>query len=168
MEAGRPLAVPRRPRTTLAAWTVVVALLAGLVFWFVSSPPRLPTSRDPVLASAPVGQDVYLAVVDGVPDRTLRLSGIMVRVVSQAPVDVEPMLCVDGSPRVTTDPTAFCRRLVAPDGESFGPDDTVVLRVRGEYAGSVLVSRLHLRYRDGIRFGTQPAGSPAQITILGR
>lgn len=168
MEAGRPLEIRRRPRTTLAAWTVVVAALVGLVFWFVTSPPALATTSTTVTASVPVGQDVYVAVVGADPDRTLRISGVKVHVVADVPVEVEPLLCVDGSPKVTTDPATFCTELLAPDGHDLGTGDSIVLRVSGEYAGTARIDRVRLAYREGIRWATQPAGAPAEVVVLGR
>lgn len=168
MEPGGPLEVARRPRARLAVWTVVVAVVLGLVFWFVTSPPALATSDDTVVTSAPVGQDVYLSVAPGESDRTLRLSGVQVHVTAEAPVEVEPLLCVGGSPRVTTDPGAFCDELVPPDDHSFGAGDTIVLRVRGEYAGEVSVDRVRLGFREGLRWGTRAAGAPANVTVLSR
>ncbi|WP_244929087.1 hypothetical protein [Nocardioides sp. W7] len=168
MTVGPTLEVRRRPRTTLAAWTVVVALVVGLVFWFVTNPPALATSDEPVVTSAPAGQDIYLAVASGEPDRTLELSGVRVHVTADAPVEVEPLLCLGGAPRVTSDPRAFCDELVKPDGHALGGDDTVVLRVRGEYAGTVTVDRVRLGFREGLRWGDRAAGAPATIAVLGR
>jgi hypothetical protein len=168
MSAGSPLEVRRRPRTTLAVWTVVMAAVVGLGFWFVTSPPALATTDEPVITSAPVGQDIYVAVVAGDPERTLQLAGVEVHVAAEAPVEVEPLLCRDGSPQVTSDPSAFCGQLLSPDGRSFGAGDTIVLRVHGEYAGTVAVDAVRLGYRDGIRWATQRAGAPAEITVLGR
>lgn len=145
-----------------------MAVVVGLVVWFVTNPRALATSDDPVVTSAPVGQDVYLAVAGGDPDRTLELTGVRVHVSATAPVEVEPLVCVGGSPRVTTDPQAFCQDLVAPEGHSFRGTDSVVLRVRGEYAGVVNVDRVRLGFREGVRWGTRPAGAPATVALLGR
>ncbi|HTW15475.1 MAG TPA: hypothetical protein VMF51_10115 [Nocardioides sp.] len=166
--ADAPLEVRRRPRTALAAWTVAAAAVIGVVVWFVTSPRALATSDEPVVASTPVGQDVYLAVASGEPDRTLELTGVRVHVSSTAPVEVEPLVCVEGSPRVTSDPEAFCQDLVAPEGHSFRGTDSLVLRVRGEYAGVVNVDRVRLGFREGVRWGTRPAGAPATVALLGR
>jgi hypothetical protein len=168
VNTGGPLEVRRRPRSALAVWTVAVAVVLGLVFWFVTSPPVLATSTEPVLASTPVDQDVYVAVVTGDPDRSLTVSGVAVHVAAEMPVEVEPLLCVDGSPRVTSDPTTFCSELVAPDGRTLDGGDTLVLRVRSEYAGVADIDTVRVGYRDGVRWATQPAGAPVRVTVLGR
>lgn len=168
MTAGEALEVRRRPRAALAAWAVVVAIVAGLAFWFVTSPPAPATTDAVVRASTPTGQDVYVAVVPGQADRTLRISGVLVHVDAEVPVEVEPLLCRGGSPRVTSEPAAFCAELVTPDGRGLRPKDSILLRVRGEYAGVTRIDRVRLAYRDGIRRATRPAGAPAEVTVLGR
>lgn len=168
MSAGRPLVVARRPRASLAAWTVAVAAVAGLAFWFATSPPALTTADDAVVASTPVGQDVYVAVAHGEPERTLALAGVHVRVAAEAPVQVDPLLCLGGSPRVTSDPAAFCTDLVEPDGRELGSADAVLLRVRGDHAATVSIDRVRLAFRDGLRWGTRPAGAPAVVDVISR
>lgn len=168
MNQAQPLTVQRRPRTTLAVWTVAVAVVAGLAFWFVSTPPALGTSDTTVAGSTAVGQDLYLGVAPADSDRTLAVSGVRVHVSAEVPVDVEPLLCVGGTPRVSSDAGSFCRDLLTPDGRDLAPGDTIVLRVRGEYAGTVEIDRVRIAYREGVRWGTQEAGSPATVTILGR
>lgn len=168
MDQAQPLIVQRRPRAQLAVWTVALAVVAGLVFWFVSSPPELATSATPVVGTTAVGQDLYLGVAPADPDRTLAVSGVRVHVVADVPVEIDPLLCVGGSPRVSTDASSFCRELIAPDGHELAPGDTIVLRVRGEYAGTVAVDRVRIAYREGARWATQEAGSTSSVTILGR
>jgi hypothetical protein len=168
MNDARPLAVQRRPRATLAVWTVAVTVVAGLTFWFVSTPPALTTSDTLLTGTTPVGRDLYLGVARAPDGRTLAVSGVLVHAAADVPVEVEPLLCVGGSPQVSSDPTTFCRELVSPDGRELGPGDTIVLRVRGEYAGDVSIDPVRIAYREGIRWGTQEAGVPAVVTILGR
>lgn len=168
MNDARPLLVQRRPRTTLAVWTVALAVVVGLVFWFISTPPALATSEQPVTGTTPVGRDLYLGVAGATGDRTLAISGVQVHVDAEVPVEVEPLLCLGGSPRVSSDPSTFCRELVAPDGRELGPGDTIVLRVHGDYAGTASIDRVRIAYREGARWGTQEAGAPAVVTVLGR
>jgi hypothetical protein len=168
VNAGGPLVVRRRPRSALAVWTVAVAAVAGIVFWFVTTTPALATGDEPVVASTPVGQDVYVRVVDGDRGRTIAVSGVQVHVRSEVPIEVEPLLCLGGSPRVTTEPRAFCRDLVAPDGRDLSGADALVIRVNGEYAGTAEIDTVRIGFRDGVRWGTQKAGVPARVTVLGR
>jgi hypothetical protein len=168
MNDAGPLEVRRRPRSALASWTAAVAAVLGVTLWFVTSPPALATSDQVVEASAAVGTDVYVAVYVAESDRTLRIGGVKVHVAASAPVEVEPLLCLGGSPRVTSDAASFCEQLVEPDGHDLGPGDSVVLRVRGGYAATAEIDRVRLAYRDGVRWATQPAGSPARVTVLGR
>lgn len=147
---------------------MAIAVVLALVAWFVTSPPAPATTDEPVVASTPVGQDVYLTTVAGAPGRTLQLSGVQVHVSADVPVEVEPLLCVGGSPRVTSDPAPFCEDLVDLDGRSLTADDSIVLRVRGDYAGTADIRQLRVGYREGARWATRPAGAPARVTILGR
>lgn len=168
MNDAGALEVRRRPRSALAAWTVAVAAVLGVSFWFVTSPPGLVTSERTVEASTPAGTDVYLTVYAAEPDRTLSISGVQVHVRAGLPVEVEPLLCLDGTPHVTSDASPFCRELVAPDGRELGPGDSVLLRVGGQWATTAVIDRVRLAYRDGARWGTQPAGAPARVTVLAR
>ena len=168
MTTSAPLEVQRRPRAALAAGVATAAAVLGLAFWFVNTPPGLASVPAVVTGSTPTGQALYLGVVRADPSRTLHLTGLRVRVVSDAPVTVEPLLCVDGSPAVTSEPDAFCAELVDPEGRTFDRGDTIVLRVLGETPGTVSVDRLRVGFRDGLRWGTRTAGAPARITVLGR
>ena len=145
-----------------------MAVVLGLVFWFVTSPPALATADEPIVTSTPVGQDVYLAVVAGDPDRSLKVAGVQVHVSADVPVEVEPLLCIDGAPRVTSDPSTFCAGLVPPDGEVLDGGDTIVLRVRGDFAGTAAIDAVRVSYREGARWATQTAGAAARVSMLGR
>ncbi|MQW77904.1 hypothetical protein GHK92_18695 [Nocardioides sp. dk4132] len=165
-----PLTVVHRRGARLALTVVVGAAVVGAIAWYANSPASLPTSEQPVLASTPAGVPVHVGVFGAEPDfdRTLALSGVRVRVTSDVPVEVEPLLCRGGSFRVTTVPSTFCADLLDTEGESLTPGDTVVLRISGDHAGTVQIDRVRLAFREGIQRGVRPAGAPSRVTVLGR
>lgn len=163
------LRVPRRPVVGwLVAALVALAAVAGGA-WYTTHPGDLATSGTMVRASTPVGQPVYVGVFAPTDlDRTLRLSGVKVHTTSTVDVDVVPLLCHDGTVGVTSDPSTFCADLVDPEGESFGPGDSIVLRVTGQLPGVATTDRVRLGYRTGLQAATQEAGEQAVVTILAR
>ena len=164
------LEVRRRARTPLAAWTVAVAAVVGVTFWYANSPQELPATDAPVTASTPTGSKLYVGVFTPGADfgRTLHVSGVKVAVTADAPVDVRPLLCVGGAFRTTTDPEAFCDELVTPDGRTLTGRDAVVLEVSSDHPGTIDIATVRVGYRDGVQWATQPAGAPAEITVLER
>ena len=170
MDLPAPLAVTARPRLRLAAGVVAAAAAVGAVASFVSSPAALSTSSDPVLASTPAGTPVHVGVFTPAADfdRTLDLSGVRVRVSSDAPVQVEPLLCRGGSFRVTTVPEVFCDELTGTEGVALGAGDSVVLRVAGDQPGTATIERVRLVFRDGLQRGVRPAGAPSEVVVLPR
>jgi hypothetical protein len=163
------LQVRRRPVVGWVAVLVVAAAAGGGGVWFVTHPGELETSDRTVEAMTPVGQPVYLGVFAPTGfDRTLRLSGVKVHTTSTVEVEVVPLLCHGGTIGVTSDPSTFCSDLVNPEGESFGPGDSIVLRVTGDSAGAAAIDRVRLGYREGIQVATQEAGEPSVVSILAR
>jgi hypothetical protein len=163
------LRVQRHPAFAWAlAGLVAVASLGGGA-WFVTHPEPLPTSDAMVHATTPVGQPVYVGMFTPDDfDRTLRLSGVKVHTTSSVDVDVQPLLCRSGTIGVTTDPASFCADLVDPEGESFGPGDSIVVVVTAQAPGAAVVDRVRLGYREALQADTQEAGQTAIVTILDR
>jgi hypothetical protein len=163
------LQVRQRPVVGWLVVAVVVAAAAAGGSWFATHPQDLETSDRTVEAMTPAGQPVYLGVFEPTGfDRTLHLSGVKVHSTSTVQVEVVPLLCHDGTIGVTSDPATFCSALVNPEGESFGPGDSIVLKVTGESAGAAAIDRVRLGYREGFQAATQEAGEPSVVTIIAR
>jgi hypothetical protein len=164
------LEVPQRGRSRWALLATGVALLVALGVWYVNSPSALPTSNATVNATAVAGQPVYLGVFAATDEfeRTLHLSGVKVHTTANTEVEVVPHLCRNGSLAVTTEPEAFCGELVDPEGQTFGPGDSIVLEVSSEATAIAVIDRIRLGFREGLQWGTREAGSSAIVSIRAR
>jgi len=164
------LVIGLRRRAKLWVGLVIAIVLAGLATWYVNSPSELPTSNSPVQASTTTGRPVYLGMFAGDRgfDRTLHLSGVKVHITANTQVEAVPFLCRDGALSVTTEPEAFCGELVNPEGETFGPGDSIFLKVSGDETAIAVIDAVRLGFREGLQWGTREAGSAAIVTIQGR
>lgn len=169
-DAGAPLEVTARRRAVRWVLVVVIALaLVAVLAWYAAHPPPLATSEADRRASTPVDTPVYVGMFAAPSDRTLDVDGVKVHATANTEVEVAPLLCRGGSPVVTSDPAAFCRELVAPEGNRLEPGDSLVVEVSAARPAVVVVDRLRVGYQDGIRAATQPAGVQyAIVTVLGR
>jgi hypothetical protein len=138
--------------------------------WFANNPRDLPISEETVNATTTVGQPVYIGVFAPAADfdRTLTLSGVKIRTTSNTQVDVVPLLCRGGTVGVTSEPDSFCPTLVNPEGQSLGAGDAIVLEVTGDVAAIAVIDRVRLGFREGLQWGTEPAGLGAIVRVLGR
>jgi hypothetical protein len=101
-------------------------------------------------------------------DRTLQLSGVKVHITANTEVEATPYLCRGGSISVTTEPEAFCEDLVNPEGQAFGPGDSIILEVSGDETAIAVIDAVRLGFREGLQWGTHEAGSAAIVTIRAR
>lgn len=169
MSETRPAPGHRR-RVRIVVLGLVVAVLAGMVVWWVNHPRGLPTSGTTVSASTVTGQPVYVGVFVAPADfdRSLELSGVKVHVTANTRVEVVPLLCRQGSISVTTDPEPFCEALANPENETFGAGDAIVLEVAAEETAIAVIDRVRLGFRERLQWGTQEAGSAAIVSIQAR
>lgn len=167
---GTDLAVRRNPRLALAGGAVVLLGTAALVTWHAHSPAALPVDARTISATTPVGAPIYLGVFPGdlAFTRTLDLSGVKVHTTSNTAVSVTPLLCRDGAPQVTTDPSAFCSELVNPEGQVLGPGDSIVLEVTSDVPAVAVIDPVRLGFREHLQWGTLPAGAGAVVQVLAR
>ncbi len=170
MSSAGPLQVRRRPRSAIVIVAVMSALVLAFATWFANNPRGLPISDENVNASTTVGEPIYVGVFAPAADfgRTLTLSGVKVRTTSNTQVDVVPLLCRGGTVGVTSDPDTFCPALVNPEGQTFGAGDAIVLRVTADVAAIAVIERVRLGFREGLQWGTEPAGGGAIVRVLGR
>ncbi len=166
--AGQGLGVVpgRLWRRGVLAVATVGALL--FVWWFVTTPPALPTREGHVTAVTTVGKPVFVGVWSTGSDfgRELHVAGVRLRADATIAVDLEPLLCRGGSVGVTSDPAPFCRELLDPARATFGPGDSLVVRVVAEEPGAVYLDRPSLAFREGPRWGNREAGTEAVLAIV--
>ncbi|HEU4810765.1 MAG TPA: hypothetical protein VFT00_01370 [Nocardioides sp.] len=155
----------RRSRAWLALWALPVAALVGVGAWFATHPEPLPTSDEAVTASTPVDIPVYVGVFTPT-DRTLDISDVRVRHTGDAVVDV--LVCRDGTVGVTSDPDTFCTGVDDAVDANLTPGDELLLRVSATAPGPVSIDRVEVSYRDGLQWGTDEAGHPVVVNVLGR
>jgi hypothetical protein len=166
-----PLAVaPSRRGWRIAAYVVLLLAMLAVIGWVSTHPKALATSTAQVQAATPVGQPVYVGVFGAPADfgRNLHVSGVRVFATSTADVTITPHVCHGGSVSVTTTPASFCRELGPTEDASLEAGDAIVLEVVGDAPGVVEIDRIRIAYRDGLQWGTQDAGAPAQVSILAR
>lgn len=159
--------MPRRsePSKRSRLWWVLTVigiffLAVGWAVWFLRTPDGLSTTRRTVEGNGVVGEDLYVgmwAVGDNF-DRTIKITDIDVDVDADGDVTVEPKLCTGGTISVTTDAESFCTGLVDADGAEFTSGDSIVLVVTAAEPTTVMLGRLSVSYRDGIRWATRSAG----------
>jgi hypothetical protein len=161
------LAVGLRRRAKLMIVLAIAAVLAALVTWYVNSPSDLPHSDATVNAATTAGRPVYVGMFAGDRgfDRTLQVSGVKVHTTANTPVEVVPYLCRDGALSVTTDPEPFCDELVNPEGQTFGPGDSIVLEVSSDETAIAVIDRVRIGFREGLQWGTLEAGASAIVSI---
>lgn len=175
--SGGGLSAPHLPRPPQQAtwWRALlavlsVAMLVSWVVWYVQTPEDLPTDDQEVRASGVPGTSLYLGMFD-VPDgfaRSLSISGVKLRTVASSDVTVTPWLCRGGTIGVTTSPEQFCAELVDPAGADLSPQDSVVVEVAGDERLVAEIERIEIGFREGLRWGTKPAGhAGAAVTLLG-
>jgi len=160
----------RRTRAGKLLWLVLVLAVGAVAAWYATHPSPLPTTTTAVTASTPVGEPVYVGVLsptDG-SGRTVHIRGIDVDPVGAVPLGVDGKVCKGGALAVTSDPEAFCTRLVDAEGASVGPGDVLVLEISGQTAGEVDLGRVRVTYRDGLQWGSDEAGPPVTVTFLSR
>lgn len=164
------LIVRRDPRLAQIASALILFLVVGVGVWYANSPRDLPTAPRAVQASTPVGQPVYVGVFapSQAFGRTLTISGIKVATTSNTQVEVVPLLCRRGTVGVTSDPAQFCMDVVNPEGESFGPGDDIVLEVTSQEPAVAVIERIRVGFREGLQWGTEEAGAPVIVRVLGR
>lgn len=138
-----------------------VLLVVGWVIWFVRTPEDLPVSTRTSEGTGVVGQPVYVGMFATGDDfdRTLHISEVVLDVAPEENVEVTPLICRNGSISVTTDADTYCESLDDPEGDEFHGGDSLVLAVSASAPTTVEIGRVEIAFREGIRWGTKPAGA---------
>lgn len=138
-----------------------VLLVVAWVIWFVRTPDDLPVSTRTSEGTGVVGQPVYVGMFATGDDfdRTLHISEVVLDVTPEDDVEVTPLICRNGSISVTTDADSYCESLDDPEGEEFHGGDSIVAAVSASAPTTVEIGRIEIAFREGIRWGTKPAGA---------
>ena len=162
-----------RPRQQSRLWKWVpavaaVVLLVGWVAWYVTTPEDLPTNAEPVSATGVVGKPLYVGMFAAPSgfDRGLHMSGVKVHATASAKFQITPLLCRHGSIQVTTEPDQFCASLDDPAGQRLGAGDSIIIKIESSETVVADVDRVDIGFQEGLRWGTKPAGHPAQISLV--
>lgn len=147
---------------------MLVVALATSAGYYATNPPPLTVRQEPVTATVPSGQPVYLGVYGpGEEDgRTLDVRGVQVDVTSTREIAVQPLVCVGGDVDVTTSPDASCDDVVDPAGTEIGPGDDLMLQVTGSGSTVALIDPVTITFVEGLRRGAREAGVPARVRVL--
>jgi hypothetical protein len=172
------LEAPHLPRparhSRLWRWippVAAIALLAGWVAWYVTTPEGLPTDGQTVTASGVVGQPLYVGMFTAPAgfDRGLHMAGVRVHARASATLTVTPLLCRHGSIQVTTEPDQFCASLDDPAGQRLGAGDSIVLELQSDQSVVAQIDRIRIAFQEGLRWGTKPAGhAGASVSLVDR
>ena len=168
MSSTGGLEMRARPRLLLVGGVLALLLAALMAWWQSSEPEGLPVSDTVVNASTKVGRPVYIGVFTAGADfgRSLHLSGVKVRATSNTDVSLTPLLCRGGNIGVTSDPSAFCRELVDPEGQTLRAGDGIVLQVVTDEPAVAVIDPVRLAFRENLRWATEPAGAGAVVRVL--
>lgn len=156
-------------------WLLGAGAVAAIavVAWWVTHPAALPTTEQPRTATTAVGTTVYVGVLgpateDG--ERTLHVHGADVSATDDGPAaDVAAWVCRGGSIAESTGPEQFCDAVLPAEGTELrlGGGDQLLVSVTSDEPGTVTVPRVELAFRDGFQWGSQVAGSPLEVEVLG-
>lgn len=169
-----PLELPARSQqpSRVRRFTLIAAavlLPVSWLVWYVNTPSDLPVTAREVSDTAVSGQPVYVGmfIAPSGFGRSLHMSGVKVHTVATTDLEVTPLLCRGGTVTVTSAPELFCADLVDPEGEELTDGDTILVEVRSDRASVAVVDRISIGFREGIRWGTRPAGiRQASITVV--
>lgn len=162
---------PRQPSRTRRLLLIAAAVLVPTtwVIWYVNTPADLPVTAREVSDTAVTGHALYVGMFNAPTDlgRTLHMSGVKVHTVASTNLEVTPLLCRGGSVTATTAPEVFCDEVLDPEGEELSGGDAILVEVLAEAPAVAVVDRISIGFREGIRWGTRPAGvRQASITIV--
>jgi hypothetical protein len=161
------------PRWTRWLWVPVILVLAGFAAWWMTHPEELPSSQNTLDVSTKAGKPIYVGVTDDDDlddSRELHIREVTFKtLLSRGSVDVEALVCHDGSINTTTDPELFCVSVEDAEGATIqlGGGDQLVISVTADSSQIVELSDLKLSYREGMQWGTQPIGPAVVVDVIG-
>ena len=160
------------PRWTRWLWVPVILVLAGFAAWWMTHPEELPSSDDTLDVSTKAGQTIYVGVTedgDLEDSRELHIGEVTFKKASRGSVDVEALVCHDGSINTTANPEPFCDSVEKAEGATIqlGGGDQLVISVTAASSQIVELSDVKLTYREGLQWGTQSVGPVVVVDVIG-
>ena len=159
-----------RGRQARGLWALLVLAVVALFAWYATHPPALPTTATRVTTSTTLQTPIYVGVYASPDDggRTLHLNDVQVSGSGIAGYEATALICEHGALSVTVDPGQFCDDLVPAIGGVLRPGDQLVVRIHAPSPGNLHIARVDVSYREGLRWGTQPAGPQMLVRVLSR
>lgn len=160
------------PGWTRWLWVPVILILAGFAAWWMTHPEELPSTGGTLDATTKAGQTVYVGVTDEDDideTRELHIRDVTFTKVTRGTVDVEALVCRDGSLNTTANPEPFCDSVEKAEGATIelGGGDQLVIGVTAENSQIVELIAIELAYREGLQWGTQPIGPSVVVDVIG-
>jgi hypothetical protein len=163
----------RLPRWTRWLWVAVIFVLAWFVAWWMTHPQALPSSSGTLDASTKAGHTVYVGVTndaDFAKARELHIRDVTFKKVTNGSrVMIEALICHDGSINTTANPAPFCASVKKAIGATvkLGGGDQLVIGVTPLSSQIVELHDIKVSYREGLQWGTQPAGPNVVVDVVG-
>lgn len=160
------------PGWTRWLWVPVILVLAGFAAWWMTHPEELPTTDRTLDATTKAGQTIYVGVTeddDFDEARELHIREVTFDKVTRGTVEVEALVCHDGSINTTADPEPFCDSVQKAKGATIllGDGDQLVISVTAESSQIVELDDIELAYREGLQWATQPIGPSVVVDVIG-
>lgn len=141
-------------------WVPVVLALLLVGLWWATHPSALPHDDTEVTVTAKAGQTAYVGVLgrEADDDRRIHIRDVTFET-SGEELDLEALICRDGSISTTTRAETFCAEVVDAEGSfGLGGDDQLIVAISADRAVSATVEEIEVTYRQGLQFGTDPVG----------
>jgi hypothetical protein len=170
--ASQPAGLEVAPRRWVRwLWVPAGLVLVGLAVWWMRHPAEL-GKGDEVGAVTKVGRTVYVgASVLGSEADSRQISVRDVRVRTAGETDgarLDVLVCHGGAIGVTATLEPFCDSVEDAKGATVSlPADQLVVAVTAETAQQVTVEEIEVSYRQGLQWGTQPAGPRIVVDVRG-
>jgi hypothetical protein len=160
------------PGWTRWLWVPVILALAGFAAWWMTHPEELPRGGGTVDATTKAGETIYVGVTDDRDldeSRELHIRDVTFKQVTRGSVDVEALVCHDGSLNTTANPEPFCESVEKAEGATIqlGGGDQLVISVTAESSQTVELVDMELAYREGLQWATQPIGPSVVVDVIG-
>ena len=138
----------------------------------MTNPEELPRGGGTVDATPKAGETIYVGVTDDRDldeSRELHIRDVTFKQVNRGAVDVEALVCHDGSLNTTANPEPFCESVEKAEGATIqlGGGDQLVISVTAESSQTVELVDMELAYREGLQWATQPIGPSVVVDVIG-
>ena len=160
------------PGWTRWLWVPVILVLAGFAAWWMTHPEELPSADRTMDATTKAGQTIYVGVTDDAAideTRELHIREVTFTKVTRGAVDIEALVCHDGSVNTTANPEPFCGSVEKAEGATMelGGGDQLMISVTAESSQIIELIEMEVAYREGLQWATQPIGPSVVVDVIG-